>query len=55
MDNFLKQLGDGFAYMENEYKIMIGNKTNYIDLLLFNVIYNCYVRRVKMDENIGIS
>ena len=43
MNNFLKQLGDGFAYMDNEYKIMIGNKPNYIDLLLCNLNYNCYV------------
>ena len=43
MDNFLLQLGQGFAYMANEYKIMIGNRPNYIDMLLFNVIYNCYV------------
>ena len=43
MDNFLKQLGDGFAYIESEYKIIIGNKFNYIDLLLFNYIYNCFV------------
>ena len=43
LDNFLKQLGDGFAYMANEYKIMIGNKPNYLDLLLYNTIYNCYV------------
>ena len=43
MNNFLKQLGDGFAYMDNEYKIMIGNKPNYIDLLLCNLKYNCYV------------
>ena len=43
MDNFLKQLGQGFAYIENEYKIKIGNKYNYIDILLFNYIYNCFV------------
>ena len=43
MDNFLRQLGNGFAYMANEYKIMLGNKSNYIDLLLCNLIYNCYV------------
>ena len=43
MSNFLKQLGDGFAYMDNEYKIIIGNKPNYIDLLLCNLNYNCYV------------
>ena len=41
MDNFLKELGDGFCYIGCEYKIKIGN--NYIDLLLFNYIYNCFV------------
>ena len=43
MDNFLKELGDGFAYIGNEYKIKIGDSYNYIDLLLFNYIYNCFV------------
>ena len=43
MDNFLLQLGQGFAYIANEYKIIIGNEPNYIDLLLYNVIFNCYV------------
>ena len=43
LDNFLKQLGDGFTYAGNEYKIKIGNKYNYIGLLLFNIEYNCYV------------
>ena len=40
---FLKQLGDGFTFIDNEYKIIINNKNNYIDLLLFNIKYNCYV------------
>ena len=43
MDSFLIQLGEGFAYISNEYKIIIGNKPNYIDLLLYNIIFNCYV------------
>ena len=43
MDNFLEQLGNGFFYGKGEYKIMIGNKPNYIDLLLCNINYNCYV------------
>ena len=43
IDNFLKELGVGFCYVENEYKIKIGNRYNYIDLLLFNFIYNCFV------------
>ena len=43
MENFLEQLGEGFYFRKSEYKIMIGNKPNYIDLLLCNLNYNCYV------------
>ena len=41
--SFLKELGNGFAFVENEYKIKIGNTYNYIDLLLHNYIFNCFV------------
>ena len=40
---FLKELGNGFTFVENEYKIKIGNRYNYIDLLLYNIKFNCYV------------
>ena len=43
IDNFLKELGTGFCYIENEYKIKLGDRYNYIDLLLYNIKYNCYV------------
>ena len=43
MDNFLCELGEGFCYIKNEYKIKIGSRYNYIDLLLFNYKYNCFV------------
>ena len=43
MDNFLTELGDGFCYIKSEYKIKLGDRYNYIDLLLFNIKYNCYV------------
>ena len=43
MDNFLLELGSDFCYISNEYKIKINNSYNYIDLLLFNIKYNCYV------------
>ena len=43
LDSFLKELGSGFTYLGNEYKIKIGNNYNYIDLLLFNINFNCYV------------
>ena len=43
MDDFLKELGIGFTYAGSEVKIKIGDRYNYIDFLLFNVKYNCYV------------
>ena len=43
LDEFLLELGEGFTYIANEYKIKIGNTYNYIDLLLFNYKYNCFV------------
>ena len=43
LDDFLSQLGYGFTYVGNEYKIKLDNRYNYIDLLLFNIEYNCYV------------
>ena len=41
--SFLEELGTGYSFLKNEYKIKIGNNYNYIDLLLFNIEYNCYV------------
>ena len=43
IDNFLFELGDGFSYIKNEYKIKLGDRYNYIDILLFNIKFNCYV------------
>ena len=43
MSNFLDELGTGFCFIRNEYKIKIGERYNYIDLLLFNYIYNCFI------------
>ena len=41
--NFLKELGEGFTFIDNEYKIKLGDRYNYIDLLLYNIKYKCYV------------
>ncbi len=41
--HFLKELGNSFCFIANEYKIKIGNSYNYIDLLLYNIDFNCYV------------
>ena len=41
--NFMQELGTGFCFISNEYPIKLGNKYNYIDLLLYNIDFNCYV------------
>ena len=41
--SFLEQLGTGFTFIKNEYPIKLGNRYNYVDLLLFNYKYNCFV------------
>ena len=43
ISSFMKELGVGFTYVDNEFKIKIGSSYNYIDLLLFNYIYNCFI------------
>ena len=40
---FLKELGTGFTFIDNEYPIKFGDRYNYIDLLLYNIKYNCFV------------
>ena len=36
-------MGNNFSYIGNEYKIKIGYSYNYMDLLLYNIEFNCYV------------
>lgn len=43
ISSFMKELGDSFSFIDNEYKIKIDDRYNYIDLLLFNIKFNCYV------------
>ena len=43
VESFMNELGDSFSFIGSEYKIKIGDRFNYIDLLLFNIKYNCYV------------
>ena len=43
IESFMKELGSSFCFIGSEYKIKIGDRYNYIDLLLFNIEFNCYV------------
>lgn len=40
---FMRELGSGFSFIDNEYKIKVGDRYNYIDLLLYNIKFKCYV------------
>ena len=42
IDNFLKELGEGYTYIGHQYKIKVDDTFNYIDILLFNIKFNCY-------------
>ena len=50
------QLGSGFAWIGNQYKVSDGNKNYFIDMLLYNYIYNCFVvveikcRKLKKED-----
>ncbi len=43
LKNFFSELGLGYTFVGNEYKIHYGNKNYFIDILLFNVETNSYV------------
>ena len=43
ISSLMQELGPGFSFIDNEYKIKIGNRYNYIDLLLYNIKFKCYV------------
>ena len=43
IENFLDELGNGFTFIKSEYPIKLGERYNYIDLLLYNIKFKCYV------------
>ena len=43
IENFLDELGTGFTFIKSEYPIKLGDRYNYIDLLLYNIKYKCYI------------
>lgn len=43
IENFLDELGSSFTFIKSEYPIKLDDRYNYIDLLLYNIKYKCYV------------
>lgn len=51
IERFLLELGTGFAYMGREYRLEIGGKEQFLDMLFYNVRLKCYVViEVKTEE-----
>lgn len=40
---FLLELGTGFSFVGKEYKLNVGKKELFVDMLFFNINLNCYV------------
>ena len=43
IESFMKELGSSFSFIGSEYPIKLVSRYNYIDLLLYNIEFNCYV------------
>ena len=43
IESFMKELGNSFSFIGSEYKIKLGDTYNYIDLMLYNIKYKCYI------------
>ena len=43
IESFMQELGNSYSFIGSEFKIKIGDRNHYIDLLLFNIKFNCYV------------
>ena len=43
IESFMKELGNSFSFIGSEYKTKMGSTYNYIDLLLYNIEFNCYI------------
>ena len=51
LEEFLSEFGDGYSFIKSEYPIKIGDRYNYIDMILYNIYDNCYaVIELKINE-----
>ena len=54
VENFLMELGTGFAYMGREVRILIGGKEKFLDMLFYNANMNflrvLFIYQITMDN-----
>jgi len=58
LQQFLLELGKGFAFIGRQYRIMLGNRPHHVDLVFYHRILKCFVlidlkREVAGYEDIG--
>lgn len=43
LEHFLLELGKGFAFIGRQYRIVLGNRPHYVDLVFYHRILKCFV------------
>ena len=43
LENFLLELGRGFAFVKRQYRVPVGNRQFSVDLVFYHIILKCYV------------
>ncbi len=43
LEHFLLELGKGFAFVGRQYRIVLGNRPHYVDLVFYHRILKCFV------------
>lgn len=43
VQNFLLELGKGFAFVGREYRLEVGETEQFLDMLFYNIVNHCYV------------
>ena len=53
LQQFLLELGKGFAFIVRQYRIMLGNRPLYVDLVFYHRILKCFVLIDLKREDVG--
>ena len=53
LQQFLLELGKGFAFIGRKYRIMLGNRPHYVDLVFYHRILKCFVLIDLKREDVG--
>ena len=53
LQQFLLELGKGFAFIGRQYRIMLGNRPHYVDLVFYHRILKCFVLIDLKREDVG--